>query len=159
MTGGTGPLQYASHSGILSCMPLHCVPGARLILSSAAASRAAPIESPFNRPSILFRHASLCAGCLPWPVLRHRHPGQPSLRPPCSKSALRRRVLATVFPISTSPGSRGTISAGLCIPTSMSNALSLPSGDHGVARISSILPASHISDSGTLLPWSPVPAR
>ena len=108
--------------------------GARLILSSAAAHRAAPIESPFNRPSIFFGHAALCACCLPWPVLRYRHPGQPSLRPHCSKSALRRWVLATLFSINTSPGSRGTISDGLSVPTWMSNALSLPSGDQGVAR-------------------------
>ena len=63
---------------------------ARLILSSAAASRAAPTESPFDRPSILFRPASLCACSLPWPVLRYRHPGQSSLRPHWPKSALRR---------------------------------------------------------------------
>ena len=34
---------------------------ARLILSPAAASRAAPTESLFDRPSILFQHASLCS--------------------------------------------------------------------------------------------------
>ena len=46
---------------------------ARLILSSAAANRAAPVESPFNKPSILFRHASLCA-CLLSPVASSQIP-------------------------------------------------------------------------------------
>ena len=113
------------------------------------------VRLPLSLPStglrsILSRHASLCACCLPWPVLRYRQPGQPSLRPHCSKSAQGRSSLLC-FSTSTSPGSRGTISAGLSIPTWMSNALSLPSGNQGVDRTWRMLSASHLSDSGTLL--------
>ena len=36
----------------------------------------------------------------------------------------------------------------------MSNALSLPSGDHGTARIPSIRSASHLSESGILLTFA-----
>ena len=68
-------------------------------------------ESPFNRASVLLRHASLWVCCLPSPVLKYQHPGHPSLRPQWSKSALRKYVLAPRV------------------------VLSLPSGDHGNARI------------------------
>ena len=54
-----------------------------------------------------------------------------------------------MFSISTSPRERGTMSAGLSISTWISNALSLPSGDHGTARLPSIL-----SDSGILLTFA-----
>ena len=59
-----------------------------------------------------------------------------------------------MFSISTSPGGRGTIFEGLSIPTRMFNALSLPPGDHGTARIQSIRPASNLSDSRILLTFA-----
>ena len=58
----------------LHSMPL--TPGSLAACLSTA--DAAPTESPFNKPSILFRHASLCA-CLSWPVPRYRQPGRRSL--------------------------------------------------------------------------------
>ena len=118
MADSTGSLQYASHSWIPGRMSLDCISQCPIdsligILSSVAASRVDSAGSPLSRPSILLRHASLWACCRPWQVLRCRHPGQPSLRPHCSKSALRRYVLTTLFSISTSPGRRGTISGPL----------------------------------------------
>ena len=146
---------------VLFCMPL--TPGslvacrstasgsARLILSSAAASRVDPAESPCNRLSVLFRHASLWACCRPCPVLMYQHP----------RTTFTDATSFEVWSANVGPRNfvshqhfsreRGTISAGLSIPTWMSNALSPPSGDHGTARIPSIRSESHLSDSGILL--------
>ena len=99
-------------------------PSARLILSSAAASRADPAELPFNRPSILFRHASLRACGLPWPFLRYRHPRRPSLR-----------LAARSLPC------EGWSSLP-CFPSTL------------LLGLASVLPASHFSDSGTPLTLS-----
>ena len=125
-------------------------PPARLILSTAA-SRAAPIESSFNRP---FDPLPACF------TVRLFSPLASSQIPAPGTTVTETQLLevrpAKVGPrnfvsISISPGSRGTISVGLSIPTWTSNALSLPSGDQGVARTWSMLSASHLSDLGTLL--------
>ena len=112
MTDNASTFQYAFRSWILGRVSFNCTSQRAIV-----ASRADPHESPPNKASILLRHASLWVCYRPWPVLRYPHPGQPSLRPHCSKSALRRKVLATLFSIKTLPGGRSTISAGLSIPT------------------------------------------
>ena len=98
MTDDTDPLHYASHSWIVARVSFNCI-GQRTIDSFIGRSQSCgPTGSPFRKPSILLRHASLCACCRPWPVLRYLQPGQPSLRPHCSKSALRRLVLPLCSP-------------------------------------------------------------
>ena len=88
---------------------------ARVILSSAAANRADPDESPFNRASYSFlRHASLWVCCRPCPGPQVPAPKTPFTETPHrSKSSLRRYVLATSLYIKTSPrGRSGTIFSG-----------------------------------------------
>ena len=109
---------------------------ARLILSSAASSRVDPDESlqqGLNSPPTSFAVSLL----LSLQVLASRTPlTETRLLEVCS-ARVRPRYFVL---INTSPAERGTVSAGLSIPAGMSNALSLPSGDHRTACIPSIRP-------------------
>ena len=108
-----------------------------------------PGRVTFNKASILFWHASLSACCLPWPVLRYQHPGHPSLRPHFSKSDPRKYVLATLFSQNFSWRSGHHLSGSLHSNLNVERIVTAIWGP-GTARISSILPASHLSDSGIL---------
>ena len=65
ITDDTGLFSMPLIPGSLVACSSTASASARLILSSAAASRADPDESPFNRASILLRHASLWVCCRP----------------------------------------------------------------------------------------------
>ena len=104
-------------------------------LVSAAASRADPDESPSNRPSIPPGES----------------PGTDTHDTPlfevCSAKVRHRYFVlpSALLPRSEAPSPR---------ESSFQHELSLPSGDHGTARIPSIRSAPHLSDSGTLLTFA-----
>ena len=146
MTSGAGPLQYTPHSKNLICVPLDCVTcpvGLPVSHNQSCGSYQVVLRS--------FSNMLHCALVVP--------PGQPQT--PAPETSVAETPLLEVCPAKTSPHDLvfpstlllglGAPSQRVRIPTWMSNAVSLPSGDQRVARISSSLPESHISDSGTLL--------
>ena len=126
---------------------------ARLILSSAPASRAAPIESPFDSPSILLRHASLCA-CSPLAISQIPAPGttlaETSLLEVCSaKVGPRHTVLHQHFSWVSGHHLSGSLQSNLDVGRKVTAIW----GPEWLA-FREFCPASHLSDSAILLTFA-----
>ena len=133
MADDTGPHQCTSHSWILGRVSFNCISqraidqGFDAPLTCVAVSLLSPLaSSQVPAPRTTFTEA-------------------PSFEVCSAKVGPCHFVLRQHF----SRGVEDNLSGPL--PTWMSNALSLPSGDHGTARSPSILSASHLSDSWILL--------
>ena len=86
-SGGAGPLQYAPHSKVLRCVPLDCVSQCTIdsfvSRSQSFGSSRVDFQQALDPLPACFAESFLSS------LARYGHPGQPSLRPHCSKSALR----------------------------------------------------------------------
>ena len=136
------------HSRVLSCVPLHsvtqCTIDSFVSGSWTCGSSRVALQQAFDPLPACFAVGLLSSLA--------------SSQIPALGTTLAETPLLEVYPAKIGPRNlvfhqhfswvSGHHLSGLSIPTWMSNALSLPSGDQGVARISSILPASHLSDSG-----------
>ena len=131
MTDDTGPLQHASHSWILRRMSFNCISQCTtysfVSRSQSCGPRRVTFQQAFNSTPTCFavRLLSPLAGSQV-PASRTTFTETPSFEVCSAKVGSPYLVFHQHL-----SGERGTTSAGLSIPTCVSNAVSLPSGEHG----------------------------